>query len=93
MGCRPPAEELFLYLLLADVGSAKYEREHPPGHTGLKIALHGSRGVYLICFLMEDGKLVSAFSFFHHFYLPVYIYLTVLKVEYRKRNVIYVKKV
>lgn len=32
---------------LADVGSAKQERGHPPGQSGLKIALHGTRGFFL----------------------------------------------
>ena len=30
----------------ADVGSAKEEREHPPGIPGLKIALHGLCGFF-----------------------------------------------
>ncbi len=29
----------------ADVGSAKQEREHPPGLTGLNFALHGHAGL------------------------------------------------
>ena len=39
-GCRPPAPTS-----RADVGSAKEQRGHPPGYTGLKFALHGHAGI------------------------------------------------
>ena len=55
-GCRPPALRLLLCPFLADVGSAKQSREHPPVHTGLNFAVHGLCGfTYLNSSKAEDA--------------------------------------
>ena len=59
-----------------DVGSAKYQREHPPVLTGLKIALHGlagtSKTLTFFCFLAWG---VGAFCFIAHNLSFLFIYL------------------
>ena len=41
--------------LTSDVGSAKQSREHPPVHTGLNFAVHGSCGALLENKSVFDG--------------------------------------
>ena len=74
-GCRPPCRGLFLYPCGQDVGSAKWQRGHPPVLTGLNFC--GTRPLRVkssLAFRLEYGTTITVVPYFLSFYNIHFLY-------------------